>query len=181
MDVTATTANLADAASEATRLLAPRYTDPVLAGLLLHGTADGLLLAGNDRERWVSLSCAASVHTDGCVLVPAKPLAETLRALDSSTVRLTVEGSRLALRVPGARFALPLLDRDLHPGTGTPVPAVVAEVDGALLAAALRTVAGTAARDDTLPMFTGVRMYGHGSSLRLIDRTGTGWRRCRCR
>ncbi|OZM73380.1 DNA polymerase III subunit beta [Amycolatopsis antarctica] len=168
MDLTADTAALADATAEATRLLAPRYTEPVLAGLLLHATADGLTLAGNDRERAVSLSCAAIAHTEGTVLVPAKPLAETLRALEDPAVRLVVEGSQLAVRVPGARFALPLLDRDLHPGAGAPATDPVAEVDAIALATALRTVAGTAAKDDSLPMFTGVRMHGDGTLLRLV-------------
>src|SRR5919197_2422627 len=124
MDLTASTVDLAAAASDAVRLVPGRMIDPVLSGLLLSAGPDGVVLAANDRERTVRLACAAVVHTDGRVLVPARPLAETLRAIDAPEVRLVVEGARLAIRVPGARYALPLLDVDIHPGVPQP-PACV--------------------------------------------------------
>ncbi len=76
--------------------------------------------------------------------------------LDTDLVRLVVEGSRLALRLENARFALPLLSAE----AGPPVPDLpqVSEVDGMAFASALRIVAGTASKDDPLPLFTGVRV-----------------------
>ncbi|MEC3975035.1 DNA polymerase III subunit beta [Amycolatopsis sp. H20-H5] len=168
MDLTASTRTLSAAVSAAARLLPGKYGDPVLSGLLLSADADGLTLAGNDRERAVRVSAAAMVHTDGEALVPAAPLAETLRMLDDELVRVVVEGSRLALRVEGGRFALPLLSRELHPGAAV-LPPQVAAVGGDTLARALRTVAGTAAKDDSLPMFTGVRVHGADGELHLTS------------
>ncbi len=166
MDLTATTADLANAAAEAVRLLPGRMLDPVLAGLLLTTTDSGVVLAGSDRERAVRLSCEAAVHSPGKVLVPAKPFAETLRALDVPMVRIVVEGARLAIRTPAGRFALPLLDAELHPGVLVPPPRV-GSVDGELLVSALTTVAATASRDEALPLFTGVRMRSDGDRLVL--------------
>lgn len=166
MDLTATTTDLANAAAEAVRLLPGRMLDPVLAGLLVTAAEDGVLLTGSDRERAVRLSCQAAVHTAGRVLVPAKPLAETLRALDVPMVRLTVEGARLAVRTPNARFALPLLDADLHPGVPT-TPPLAGSVDGEQFVSALTTVAATASRDEALPLFTGVRIRTDGPRLVL--------------
>jgi DNA polymerase-3 subunit beta len=169
MDLTATTADLATAAAEAVRLLPGRLLDPVLAGLLLttdDAVGDEVVLAGSDRERAVRISCAAAVHSAGRVLVPARPLAETLRALDVPMVRLAVEGSRLAVRTPNARFALPLLEAGVHPGVPE-TPPLVGTVDGELLASALTTVAATASRDDALPLFTGVRVRADGDRLVL--------------
>jgi DNA polymerase-3 subunit beta len=166
MDLTATTSDLANAAAEAVRLLPGRTLDPVLAGLLLTASEDGVVLAGSDRERALRLSCSAAVHTAGRVLVPAKPLAETLRALDVPMVRLAVEGARLAVRTPNARFALPLLDADLHPGVPS-APPLAGSVDGDLFASALTTVAATASRDEALPLFTGVRVRADGDRLVL--------------
>ena len=162
MDLTASTRTLATAVSEVARLL-----PGTLSSVLLRAGAAGLTLAGADSERAVRLACEATVHTDGGAAVPVAPLAETLRMLDTSHVRLAVEGSRLAVRVDGARFALPLLDQARYPGM-TSQPAKVAEVDGAALAKALRTVAGTAARDDSLPLFTGVRLYIANGRLNLV-------------
>ncbi|MFJ4098784.1 DNA polymerase III subunit beta [Amycolatopsis japonica] len=158
MDLTAATRPLSSAVSAAARLLSAR------SGLLLRAGKDGLTVGGNDSERAVRLTAEAMVHTDGEVLVPAGPLAETLRMLDDDLVRLVVEGSRLAVRVEGGRYALPLLSRELNLPD---MPPKVSEVDGHALVTALRTVAGTAAKDDALPMFTGVRVQSFSRELRL--------------
>ncbi|UUV27737.1 DNA polymerase III subunit beta [Amycolatopsis roodepoortensis] len=158
MDLTAATRSLSSAVSAAARLLSAR------SGLLLRAGKDGLTVGGSDSERAVLLTSDAMVHTDGEVLVPAGPLAETLRMLDDDLVRLVVEGSRLAVRVEGGRYALPLLSRELELPD---MPPKVSEVDGHALATALRTVAGTAAKDDALPMFTGVRVQSFSRELRL--------------
>ncbi|MFE5565668.1 DNA polymerase III subunit beta [Amycolatopsis japonica] len=158
MDLTAATRPLSSAVSAAARLLSAR------SGLLLRAGKDGLAVGGNDSERAVRLTAEAMVHTDGEVLVPAGPLAETLRMLDDDLVRLVVEGSRLAVRVEGGRYALPLLSRELNLPD---MPPKVSEVDGHALVTALRTVAGTAAKDDALPMFTGVRVQSFSRELRL--------------
>ncbi|MBP2179310.1 DNA polymerase III subunit beta [Amycolatopsis magusensis] len=161
MDLTAPSSALAAAFAEAVRLLPSGGP-----GLLLRADAHGLVLAGNDHERAVRLACTALTHTDGEVLVPARPLAETLKVLDEPEVRLVVEGSRLAIRTARGRFALPLLDRSSYLDGGE-LP-VVGSLDGGLLSRALAAVAPTAARDDALPMFTGVRVRSGPGGLSLL-------------
>ncbi|HEY4024372.1 MAG TPA: DNA polymerase III subunit beta [Pseudonocardiaceae bacterium] len=163
----ATTADLAGAMQAVARFLPARPIDPVLTGVLLTAGAEGLVLAGTDRERAVRLSCPATVHVDGTVLVPGRPLAETLRALDDELVHVAVEGSRLAVRTARARFALPLLDVDVHPGVAAPPP-LVGRVAADLALPALVSVAGAASKDGALPLFTGVRMRASGEALRLV-------------
>jgi DNA polymerase III subunit beta len=167
MDLTAPTASLAGAAAEVARLLPTRVHDPVLAGLLLEASGDGVVVSGSDREHGVRLHRSAAVHTDGTVLVPAKPLASTLQALDDPSVRLVVEGSRLAVRTSSARFALPLLDLASHPGVPA-LPALCGHVSAAALASAVIPVASAASRDDALPIFTGLRLQSVGPVLHLI-------------
>jgi DNA polymerase-3 subunit beta len=167
MDLTCVTSDLAAAAADVVRLLPARSPDPVLSGVLLAAGPDGVVLAGTDRERTVRLRRAAVVHTSGTVLVPGRPLAETLRALDVPEVRLAVEGSRLADRTPRGRFALPVLALDVHPGVPD-APALAGRASGGPLLRALAAVAGAASRDDALPMFSGVRVRSTGDTLRLV-------------
>lgn len=167
LDLTVSTADLAGGASALVRLVPGKLIDPVLSGLLLEADGGGVTLAANDRERAAKLARAAVVHTEGRVLVPAKPLADTLRALELPEVRLVVEGSHLAIRAPGARYALPLLDVDVHPGAAAP-PAAVGTVDGELFSSALSTVASAASRDEALPMFTGVRIRSEDDRLVML-------------
>jgi DNA polymerase-3 subunit beta len=158
MDVTAPAHRLSAAVSAASRLL------PARAGLRLRAGAAGLTVAGSDPDLAVRFDCPATTHTDGSVVVPSAPLAETLRMLNTDLVRLVVEGSRLALRLDNARFALPLLSAE---GSVPAEPPLVSEVDGAAFASALRIVAGTASKDDPLPLFTGVRLQADGDRLTL--------------
>lgn len=167
LDLTVTTAELAAAASALVRLVPGRLIDPVLSGVLLTATPEGVSLAATDRERAARVERPALVHAEGRVLVPGKPLADTLRALDQDQVRLVVEGSKLAIRAPGARYALPLLDVDVHPGVAA-APPRAGVVDGAALASVLTTVTTAASRDDALPMFTGVRVRSEGERLVLL-------------
>jgi DNA polymerase III subunit beta len=167
MELTAATDDLARAAWDAARLVPGRLVEPMTSGLMLTADAGGVVLEANDRERTVRIDRPAVVHTDGRVLVPARPLAETLRALAAPEVRLRVEGSRLAVRVPGARYALSLLDADRYPGPPDPPP-VCGEVDASLLREALATVAAAASRDDALPLYTGVRVRAEIDRLVLV-------------
>lgn len=144
-----------------------RLIDPVLAGVLLTADAQRIVLAGSDRERSLRLARTAAVHAEGRALVAAKPLAETLRALDAEQVRLVIEGSRLAIRTPGARFALPLLDVDAHPGILSP-PAVAGTVRGDVWRNAVAAVASAASREDALPMFTGLRAWTDHDRLVMV-------------
>lgn len=167
MDLTSTTADLAAATADVARLLPARSPDPVLSGVLLTAGPDGVEVAGTDRERSVRLRRPAVVHDEGTVLVPGRPLAETLRSLDVPEVRLTVEGSRLAVRTPRARFALPLLDVATHPGVPAP-PALVGTVAGRPLLRAFVAAASATSRDDALPLFTGIRVRRVDTGLRLV-------------
>jgi DNA polymerase-3 subunit beta len=167
MDLTSQTSILAAATADVARLSPARAFDPVLSGLLLTADADGVVLAATDRERSVRLRRAAVVHDAGTVLVPGRPLAETLKALEVPEVRLTVEGSRLVVRTPRARFALPLLEVDLHPGVPDP-PALAGTTAGGQLLRGLGVVAGAASRDDALPLFSGVHVRSSGDVLRLV-------------
>jgi DNA polymerase-3 subunit beta len=167
MDLTSRTSTLAAATADVARLLPARAFDPVLSGLLLTADADGVVLAATDRERSVRLRRPAVVHDAGTVLVPGRPLAETVRALDVPDVRLTVEGSRLVVRTPRARFALPVLDVDLHPGVAAPPPLAGRAAGGPLLRG-LAVVAGAASRDDALPLFSGVHLRAVDDVLRLV-------------
>ncbi|MFJ1766435.1 DNA polymerase III subunit beta [Amycolatopsis sp. NPDC088138] len=127
-------------------------------------TSPRLPTAGSDPDLTVRFDCPATTHTDGEVAVPAAPLAETLKMLGAESVRVVVEGSRLALRLDQARFALPLLSVVESPASEPPR---VSEVDGPAFASALRIVAGTAAKDDPLPLFTGVRVQAVEGELTL--------------
>src|SRR6266542_3914772 len=72
-----------------------------------------------------------------------------------------------ARRRGGARFTLPTMPVEDYP-TLPEMPATAGTVDAATFAAAVAQVAIAAGRDDTLPLFTGVRVELTGNTLALL-------------
>jgi DNA polymerase-3 subunit beta len=190
---------LADAAARMSRLFPARSVRPEHAGLLLRAGDGGLALLASDGEVTVRTRLPAIVHERGEVLVSRRGLVETLSRLDAPEVRLALEGSRLAVRTPGARFALPVLGSAGvvgeaavldEPGVlgearvpAAELPGRVGEVEAGALRAAVGPVAGAASREHALPIFTGVRVRGDEAGLSLLAtdryrlaRASTPWR-----
>ncbi|MFF5231713.1 hypothetical protein [Dactylosporangium sp. NPDC000521] len=166
MDVTAPVARLAAAASFLLRMLTGRSLQPSHAGALLRADDAGLHLVATDGEVIVHLHTPATVHTPGEVVVPRRAVAETLTSLDAADARLTVQGGRLSIRIPGARFALPSLPDAAPPPVH--LPPAHGTVTGDDLRTAAVPVAGAASREHALPLFTGVRLRAHATTLSLL-------------
>jgi len=166
LHVTAVTAALAAAAARIVRLLPDRRFGGGPGAVVLRAAGDHVELSAGDGELSVRLRVPALVHEPGSAVVARRAVADTLGALDAPEVVLAVEGSRLALRAPGARFALPRLDAGANPVPDLPPPS--GTVDGAALRAAVLPVAGAASREHALPIFTGVRIRSRGDHLSLL-------------
>ncbi|GLI02683.1 DNA polymerase III subunit beta [Phytohabitans aurantiacus] len=166
LELTAVTAPLAEAAARLVRLLPARSLHASPATVLLSADAGGLTLAASDAELSVRVHASATVHTDGAVVVARRAFADTVAALDAPEVRLAVEGSRLAIRTGGGRFALPCLDAATHPSPAGEPP-LAGTVSGAALGVGT-AVAGAASRDGALPIFTGVRVRAEGDRLAFV-------------
>ncbi|MGN9911288.1 DNA polymerase III subunit beta [Phytohabitans sp. LJ34] len=166
LDLTADAASLAEAAGRIARLMPARPSQPALAGVLLGADRQGLLLTATDGELTARARVSATVHVEGSAVVSRRAFAETLAALATPEVRLSVEGSRLAVRTATARFALPRVGGEYPPCAG--LPPLVGEVSGADLRQVAPPVAGAASREHALPIFTGVRLRSDGTRIALL-------------
>nr|MDT0526489.1 DNA polymerase III subunit beta [Streptomyces sp. DSM 41633] len=133
------------------RNLPTRPTIPVLAGVLLTGTDDGLTISGFDYEVSAEVRVSAEIASPGSVLVSGRLLSDITKALPAKPVELSVEGTRVALTCGSARFSLPTLAVEDYPALPT-LPEETGVVSSDLFAEAIGQVAVAAGRDDTLPM-----------------------------
>ena len=157
---------LAEAVAWAARSLPARPTVPVLAGLLLETTADGLVLSSFDYEVSGRVDIDADVQDQGRALVSGRLLAEITRSLPPLPVQVTTDGAKVVLTCGSARFTLMTLPVDDYP-TLPAMPSGSGSVPGAIFASAVAQVAIAAGRDDTLPTLTGVRVEIEGDTLTL--------------
>jgi DNA polymerase III subunit beta len=178
MDVATTTVGLtdlkfrlvredfADAVAWVARNLPTRPTVPVLAGVLLTGSDDGLRISGFDYEVSAEVQVAAEIASPGSVLVSGRLLSDITRALPAKPVDVSVEGTRVSLICGSARFSLPTMAVEDYPSLPT-LPEETGVISSQLFAEAIGQVAVAAGRDDTLPMLTGIRVEISGEKVVL--------------
>ena len=158
--------DFADAVAWVARNLPSRPTVPVLAGVLLTGTDEGLTISGFDYEVSAEVQIPAEIASPGAVLVSGRLLSDIVRALPAKPVDVSVEGTRVALSCGSARFSLPTMAVEDYPTLPT-LPDETGVVSSELFAEAIGQVAVAAGHDDTLPMLTGIRVEISGEKVVL--------------
>jgi DNA polymerase-3 subunit beta len=155
-----------DAVAWVARILPTRPTVPVLSGVLLTGSEDGLTISGYDYEVSAEVRVAAEITSPGSVLVSGRLLSDITKSLPAGPVDVTVEATRVSLSCGSARFSLPTMAVEDYP-TLPSLPEDTGVVPSDLFAQAVRQVAVAAGRDDTLPMLTGIRVEISGEKVVL--------------
>ncbi|NTY61643.1 DNA polymerase III subunit beta [Mycolicibacterium sphagni] len=158
--------DFADAVAWVARNLPTRPTVPVLAGVLLTGSDEGLIISGFDYEVSAEVRVPAEIASPGSVLVSGRLLSDITRALPAKPVDVSVEGTRVSLTCGSARFSLPTMAVEDYPALPE-LPEETGVVSADLFGEAIGQVAVAAGRDDTLPMLTGIRVEISGEAVVL--------------
>jgi DNA polymerase-3 subunit beta len=158
---------LSEAVGWVAKGLPSRPTVPILAGLLVEAADGQVTLSGFDYESSAQVSVPAEVADDGRVLVSGRLLADICRSLPRDSVDLSGEAARVQVSSGSSRFVLQTLPLDEYPALPE-LPTASGVVSGEVFARAVGQVVNAAGRDDTLPVFTGVRMEIRGSSISLL-------------
>ncbi|MDH6532123.1 DNA polymerase-3 subunit beta [Aurantimicrobium minutum] len=158
---------LSEAVSFAVKMLPARTTLPILSGVLIEATSDGLVLSSFDYEVSTQTKVAATVEAPGRVLVSGRLLAEIANRLPNAPVTFETIESRIQVSCGSANFTLLSMPVEEYPT----IPQVEGET-GVLPAeefsAAVAQVAVAASRDDVTPVITGVQLEITGNSLSLV-------------
>ena len=158
---------LADAVAWAARSLPVRPSVPVLSGLLVDASDEGLVLSTFDYETSARATLAADVSDEGRALVSGRLLADICRSLPAKPVEMVLEGSRVSLTCGSARFSLQTMPVEDYP-TLPDMPTATGTVRSDVFAHAVAQAVTAAGRDDMLPVLTGVRIEIDGSTISLL-------------
>ena len=156
-----------EAVSFAVKLLPQRTTLPILSGVLIEATEDGLTLSSFDYEVSARTQIQADIEEPGRVLVSGRLLADIANRLPNAPVRFTTEESKITVSCGSAHFTLLSMPVEEYPTLPQ-----ISEQSGLLpaeqFAAAVSQVAVAASRDDVTPVITGVQLEVGETSLGLI-------------
>ncbi len=158
---------LAEAVAWVARSLPSRPVLPILSGLLLEASSDGLTLSCFDYEVSARILLKAEVAEEGTALVPGRLLAEITRSLPPLPVEVEDEKDDVTVTCGPASFTLVTLPVKEYPRLPE-LPRLAGIVDGGVLATAIGQVVPAASRDDTLPVITGVNLEIDDDTIRLV-------------
>lgn len=157
----------ADAVAWAARSLPVRPSAPVLAGLLIEASDEGLVLSSFDYETSARATLSAQVSDEGKALVSGRLLADICRSLPNKPVEMSMDGTRVSVTCGAARFTLQTMPVEDYPAL-PPMPAATGTVNSDQFAHAVAQAVTAAGRDDMLPVLTGVRLEIDGSTISLL-------------
>ena len=159
--------DFADAVAWVARILPTKQPSrPILAGVLITGSEEGLTITGFDSDVSAEVHVPAEIASPGSVLVSGRLLSEITRSLPAKPVEVSVEGSRMLLACGSAKFSLPTMPVEDYPTLHT-LPAETGVVPADLFTEAVGQVAVAAGRDETISMLTGIRVEISGSKVVL--------------
>lgn len=158
---------LSEAVSFAVKMLPARTTLPILSGVLIEASAEGLVFSSFDYEVSTQTKVAATVETPGRILVSGRLLAEIANRLPNAPVTFESVESRIQVSCGSANFTLLSMPVEEYP--------TIPQVDGETgvlpaeeFSSAVAQVAVAASRDDVTPVITGVQLEITGNSLSLV-------------
>jgi DNA polymerase III subunit beta len=158
---------LADAVAWAARSLPVRPSVPVLSGLLIDASDDGLVLSTFDYETSARATLSAEVSDEGRALVSGRLLSDICRSLPAKPVEMMLDGARVSLTCGSARFSLQTMPVEDYPALPD-MPAATGTVSSDVFSHAVQQAVTAAGRDDMLPVLTGVRIEISGSSISML-------------
>jgi DNA polymerase-3 subunit beta len=156
-----------EAVSFAVKLLPQRTTLPILSGVLIEATDNGLTLSSFDYEVSAQTEISAQVDEAGTVLVSGRLLADIASRLPNAPVQFTTNENRIVVSCGSANFTLLSMPVEEYPS----IPQISGEtglVPGEDFAAAVAQVAVAASRDDVTPVITGVQLEVTDNRLSLV-------------
>lgn len=140
---------------------------PILGGVRLSVSGDGLEVTGTDLDLTITVSTVVSGSEDGVVVAPGRLVTDIVRALEPGAVG--VEADDEELRIASGRSHFTVRTHPAGDFPRLPVPTgdtVSLEAPG--LTEALRQVTRAASSEESRPILTGVLMAAEEGGLRLV-------------
>ena len=140
------------------RVASTRSAIQALSGVQLAASSEGCELRATDMDVGLRVPLAAEVIRDGVIVLPARLLLDVVRSLPAQQVSLELRPAQRDVELVSGSATFDI--RTLRAGDFPPFPepeadATVTVPAGAFVSTALK-VAGSASRDETRPVLTGI-------------------------
>ena len=163
--------DLLESVQFATRAISNRATLPVLSGLRLEASDDGVVkVAATDLELTIEASFKAGIDEPGRAIVPGRLFGEMSRSLNAGQVSVMASAGEVEIGSGRGQFRVKALAADDYPALPveeTSEDGTRITMDGTELAVALSQVVRSASADESRQVLTGVLWELEKDSLTL--------------
>ncbi len=175
MKFTCSQQSLSKALNTVTKAVSSRTTMPILKGILLHATSDGVLtLAASDLDLSIEKKIDVQVETEGSIVVLSKLFSDIIRKLPNEEVLIEeTENNTVRIKTASSEFTIVGIAADEFPNIGE-----VEETSGSLLfdketfKSMVRKTAFAASIDESKGIIVGVLFEISPDSVNMVALDG---------
>jgi DNA polymerase-3 subunit beta len=152
------------------RVASTRSAIQALSGVQLAADPSGSELRATDMDVGLRVPLEAEVAREGGVVLPARLLLDVVRSLPADSVSLELRSAEqdVELVSGNATFHIRTLRSDDFPPFPEPEPDSAVELPADAFVSTALKVAGSASRDETRPVLTGILVSASDRELRMV-------------
>jgi len=156
-----------------TRALAARSASPILEGVLMSSTPEGLRLTCTDLALGIETYVDAVIQEEGSVILPGKILSEIIRKLPEGTLEMKINGQNVAsIRCEGSRTTLSGLSADEYPALPEVGDSTAISLPKKVLRDMISRTSFAIATDEARPILMGCLLETEGNELSIVALDG---------
>jgi DNA polymerase-3 subunit beta len=152
------------------RVASTRSAIQALSGVQLAVTSAGCELRATDMDVGLRVPLAAEVAREGTIVLPARLMLDVVRSLPAKSLSLELRSAEQDVEViaGNATFHIRTLRADDFPPFPEPDPESSVELPADAFVSTATKVAGSASRDETRPVLTGILVSASDRELRMV-------------
>jgi DNA polymerase-3 subunit beta len=152
------------------RVASTRSAIQALSGVQIAASAEGCELRATDMDVGLRVPLTATVAREGVLVLPARLLVDVIRSLPAAEVSIELRPAQQDAEIisGGATFHIRTLRAEDFPPFPEPDPDTAVELSAAAFVSTAVKVAGSASRDETRPVLTGILVSASEQELRMV-------------
>ncbi|HEX3832865.1 MAG TPA: DNA polymerase III subunit beta [Solirubrobacteraceae bacterium] len=152
------------------RVASTRSAIQALSGVQLSAQSSGCELRATDMDVGLRVPLQAEVAREGTVVLPARLILDVVRSLPADHISIELRSAEQDVEVVAgnATFHIRTLRGDDFPPFPEPDPDSSVELPADAFVATALKVAGSASRDETRPVLTGILVSASDRELRMV-------------
>lgn len=164
---------LQEGVSIATKAITGKTTMPILEGIYINATKEGLTLIGSDMDVCIETKVNADVLEEGTIVIDAKIFGEIIRKLPSSDVKIeTLENDIIQISCEKSVFNLVYMNGSDYPSLPNINENLTVEVPQNILKNMIKGTSFAIAQDETRPILQGILFEVKKKRLNLVALDG---------